>query len=198
MLRRLAGSIAAKPAIYDLIQKAVGADAVNRRAAGALAGVTGVLVDVGAGTGLAARLQPPGATYLALDLDPAKLGRLRARQPAVATLQADATALPLRTGSCGSLLVKAVTHHLDGAELAALVAESARVLRPGGRLVLLDAVRAPDRWPARLLWAADRGSHPRPAGDLRQALELRFRVVDWSSFAILHLYVLAVAEALPA
>ena len=99
MFRRLAGSIAANPIVYDLIQKSVGADVVNTRTARALALDRGWLVDVGAGTGLSPSLQPVGSRYLAIDVDARKLERLRAKQPAVSAVFGDGTAIPVGDAS---------------------------------------------------------------------------------------------------
>src|SRR5438067_8605366 len=101
--RALAGSIAAQPAAYDLIQWAVGAGFVNRRVSQALATVAGVLLDIGAGTGLDPTLRPAAATYIALDLDPAKLRRLRAGHSGTPCALGDATRLPIRSGSCAAV-----------------------------------------------------------------------------------------------
>lgn len=198
MFRRVAGSIAANPLIYDLIQKAVGVDIVNRRLAHVIQmDAPGLIVDVGAGTGLDAGLRAPVSRYLALDVDIAKLRRLRKKQPGAAAVLGDGAALPVRDASADLVLVKAVIHHLDDAELSAFFAEAARVLRPSGRLIISDPVWSPGRWPGRLLWAGDRGSHPRSADELRLALERLFAVRTWQTYAIFHRYVLAVALPLP-
>jgi len=193
--RALTSSIAAQPAAYDLIQWAVGAGFVNRRVSRALAAVAGVLLDVGAGTGLKADLRPPASTYIALDLDPAKLRRLRAGHPGTPGALGDATRLPIRSGSCAAVLLKAVVHHLDDGQLEDLLHEARRVLAPGGRLVVLDPVWAPRRWLGRLLWAGDRGSYPRRPEELAGAVARHFRIAERQSFAILHRYALLVAEA---
>ncbi len=171
---------------------------MNRRAGAALRHRRGILVDAGAGTGLPYGERPADATYLAVDLDAAKLRRLLERTPGTIVAFGDVTALPVATASCQTVLIKAVTHHLMAPDLEAFLSEAARILQVGGRLVLLDAVRAPERWPARVLWALDRGSHPYSAEELRAAVERRFRVVDWQIWTLLHRYVIVVGEPLPA
>jgi len=193
LFRRLAGSIAANPIVYDLIQKSVGADVVNTRTARALALDRGWLVDVGAGTGLSPSLQPVGSRYLAIDVDARKLERLRAKQPAVSAVFGDGAAIPVGDASADALLVKAVLHHLDDGQLDSFVAEAARVLKPGASLVLSEPLWARGHWLGRLLWAGDRGSYPRSEAQLRGALEPRFQIRRWETFAILHRYLLAVA-----
>lgn len=194
MLRRLAGSIAANPVAYDLIQRLVGAHMVNARVSRAIEMRTrGLLLDVGGGTGLDTALQPAGIRYIAVDLDRSKLRRLRKKQPAAAAVLGDGTALPVKDGSADLVLIKSVLHHLDEAEIGAVLEEVARVLAPGGCVLVSDALWDARRWPGRALWAADRGSHPRAESDLRRALETRFQVTRWETYAILHRYVLAVA-----
>ncbi|MBK9031898.1 MAG: class I SAM-dependent methyltransferase [Myxococcales bacterium] len=96
-------------------------------------------IDLGCGDGyllarLIARGHAPGA-LLGLDVSADELGLARARLPAVALVHARAQALPLAAGAWD-----AVVSHLAWTlmpDLAAIVAELARVLTPGGRFVAL-------------------------------------------------------------
>lgn len=93
--------------------------------------------------------------------------------------------------------VVAVTHHLDDQALRSVIYEIWRVLKPGGSLVLLDALWMSERWRSKLLWRYDRGSYPRTAEVLQQELASRFRLVVNDTFAVHHTYVLywAIKEA---
>jgi ubiquinone/menaquinone biosynthesis C-methylase UbiE len=100
----------------------------------------GTIVDCPCGAGPALRALSPGAgvRYLAADLSPSMLRRARQRAAArglekVEFLQADATSLPL-SDSCADLFLSYWGLHCFGNPRAAL-AEAARVLKPGGRLV---------------------------------------------------------------
>jgi SAM-dependent methyltransferase len=105
-------------------------------------------VDLGAEDGsLAAAWRDRGRFVLLLDLDVSMLRR--AGESAIA---ADATVLPLRSGSFDVVVCSALLEHVVDPDAA--VAEIARVLRPGGRLVAYvpwdAAVVRLKRWVRRL------------------------------------------------
>jgi len=104
----------------------------------------GTLLDLACGTANLVPLLAGWGTrvdrYLGADLSPEMLARAalragRAPFPA-ALLAADAAAIPLRDASADTLVSASALH--DWADPAAVLAEARRVLRPGGRLLLLD------------------------------------------------------------
>jgi ubiquinone/menaquinone biosynthesis C-methylase UbiE len=102
------------------------------------------VVDVGSGTGTMARRLADmvgGDTVLGIEPNPRlrtiARERLAATGPQVRFVDGLATELPLGTGTVDLLWCERVLQHLQ--EPAAAVAEFARVLRPGGRAVLLDS-----------------------------------------------------------
>jgi ubiquinone/menaquinone biosynthesis C-methylase UbiE len=195
-LHRLLHAVASKPAVYDLIQRSLGSGTVNREL-NAKAGAfrTGSwLVDVGGGTGLSSDLDLEYRHYVCLDVDPVKLSGFRHKHPSGLAVQGDAVRLPILDRSVDLVICRAVSHHLDDSTLPGLFSEAARVLRPDGRFVFLDAVVAPQRWRSRLLWRYDRGSYPRTDELLRRMFESAFRVVSWTRFAVHHEYVVGVGE----
>lgn len=131
--------------LYDLV--VAGAE---RRALGAwrqelLQDLSGVVLEIGAGTGANLRSYGPAVTrLLLLEPDPAMRGRLAARAvgdvPPSSVLAASAARLPLADRSVDavvSTLVLCSVRHLDRA-----LAEVRRVLRPGGELHLIEHVAA--------------------------------------------------------
>lgn len=92
----------------------------------------GLVLDVAGGTGLVARgLVRRGLRVVVVDRSPGMLGLARDRLGSV--LRADAARLPVLGGSCDGVLMMWLLHLLDDA--APVLAEAARVLRPGGVLV---------------------------------------------------------------
>jgi len=109
-----------------------------------------VAVDVGTGTGevlpaLAAR----AAKVIGVDSSEKMLDACRARleEAKLANVElrrGDAEALPLADAECDLALCSMVLHHL--ADPARGVAELARVVRPGGKVVLVDLVEHDRDW----------------------------------------------------
>ena len=122
-----------------------------------LAGARGRVVEIGAGTGVNIDLYPEGVESLALvEPDPHMAKRLRAHladSPRAAEIvEAPAERLPFDDDSFDTAVATLVLCTIP--DPAAALAELARVLRPGGRLLFIEHVRAeePDlaRWQDRL------------------------------------------------
>ncbi len=91
--------------------------------------VSGDLLEVGVGTGRFAQ-----ALGIRLGVDPSPAMRVRAGRRGIEAVDGTAEALPFDSGRFDAVLMVTVVcfvHDLDGA-----LAESRRVLKPGGRLVL--------------------------------------------------------------
>jgi SAM-dependent methyltransferase len=183
---RALASVVARPAVYDLVQRLAGIETIFGKVRRPLAATAGGLVlDVGAGTGIVEPQLPSSARYVWLDSDPQKLRGFRAKSNAPALL-ADATGIPLRDACVDWALSIFVSHHLDDAQLGQMLNELRRVSK---RVFFLDAVLSPRRT-SRLLWRYDRGRHPRPADVLRRQLAARFSLLEDEEFTVRHTYLL--------
>ena len=110
-----------------------------------LAGATGWVLEIGAGTGLNATLFPADVERITLsEPDSAMRDRLRQRLASLGRrheiLDAPADHLPVGSGVVDTVVSTLVLCTV--ADLAATLAEIRRVLAPGGRLILIEHVRA--------------------------------------------------------
>ena len=137
------------------------------------------IADIGAGTGFFAlpfaRAIGPGGTLFAVDLQPEMLGLLRAklRDPAapqnIVVSQGAATRTGLPHASCDLAFFANIWHELD--DPSAALDEAARILRPKGRIAILD-------------WRPDTPHPPGPPTDHRiaaAAVEALLETHGWTA-----------------
>jgi ubiquinone/menaquinone biosynthesis C-methylase UbiE len=132
---------------FEKVQFGGGREWVCSRAAGRV-------LEVAIGTGRNLPFYPPEATVTGVELSPAMLAIARHRAAAlgreVDLREADAQALPFDDATFDTVVCTlslcAIPDH------ARAIAEMARVLRPGGKLLLLDHIRS-RWWP---IWAGQR------------------------------------------
>ncbi len=120
----------------------------------------GTLLDIGTGTGRILELLAPRVRQgLGVDASRSMLALARSRLAGpdfahCGVRLADMYRLPLATGSFDIVVMQMVLHHAEDPDL--VLAEAARVLRPGGRLLLIDLAeherrdltdRLAHRWP---------------------------------------------------
>lgn len=104
---------------------------------------------------LAARIAGPGARLEVIDVLPVQIANLRANLPPGAPVRAslqDAAALSFADASQDRALLFFLLHEQPEDVRRRTLAEALRVVRPGGRIVIVDFAR-PSRWhPMRYLW----------------------------------------------
>ncbi len=95
------------------------------------------VLDVACGTGLVTReLVRRGCTVAALDQSPDMLAEARRRLPGVRFVQGEAEALPFDDGEFDALTFTYLLRYVD--DRAATMRELARVVRPGGRIGMVE------------------------------------------------------------
>jgi ubiquinone/menaquinone biosynthesis C-methylase UbiE len=167
-----------------LERQAAQADALAARVAQWLAPLRGDerALDAGSGTGaLSLALAPLVGEVVGVDPDEERVETARRLAPPNVRFEvADASALPFGAAAFDLVGCLRVLHHARRPELIA--AELTRVLRPGGRLLLVDQIAPADPLAALELDRFERArdpSHTRllPDGDVRAMLEMNDLVV---------------------
>lgn len=108
------------------------------------------LLDVGCGTGgflAAVRHCWPDLTLAGLDISPPYLDRARARKRGVRDvefIQANAERIPLADVSRDIVTCIYLFHEVPRVVRKTIIGEMARIIRPGGRLILLDSLQLGD------------------------------------------------------
>ena len=132
--------------IYDRITRGSERAGLGEERRGLLAQATGATIEIGAGTGLNLSHFPPAVTRLCLvEPDPDMRKRLLRRvggRDDVEVVDARAEALPFPDASFDTAVVTFALCSVADQDTA--LAEIARVLRPGGRLLFLEHVRDTD------------------------------------------------------
>lgn len=148
-MERLAGGGAE---LYDGVVGRLDRAALTGVRRALLADLGGEVLELGSGTGSAFTHYPAGTRVTAIEPEPAfrRRARLRARQAQaeVRVLAGDAHDLPFPDGSFDAVVAELMLCSVAFPERA--LGEARRVLRPGGRLRLLEHVRHPRPWLGRL------------------------------------------------
>jgi ubiquinone/menaquinone biosynthesis C-methylase UbiE len=144
-------------ALYDSLLKGTEEAGLREMRRELLAGAEGRTIDVGAGTGANLEFYPPQVTELVLaEPDPHMARHLRPKLAAAGRqaelVEAGAESLPFEDSSFDTAVFTLVLCTVPNPRSA--LAEVARILRPGGRMLFLEHVRAQDpglaRWQDRL------------------------------------------------
>ena len=130
---------------YDLLSRVLGISKVHQTLIAHAELTDGHRVlEIGSGTGnltLRAKRAHPGIDVIGVDPDPLALTRAQRKLNGAAGIRFDrgyAQKLPYADGEFDRVLSSLMLHHLDSDAKTTAVAEALRVLRPGGRLHLVD------------------------------------------------------------
>jgi len=131
---------------YDVLSRVLGITKVHQTLIGQAELADGHRVlEIGSGTGslaIRAKRSHPGADVVGIDPDPLALSRAQRKLHSEKGIRFEhgyAQKLPYTDAEFDRVLSSLMLHHLDSDAKAAAVAEVFRVLRPGGRLHLVDA-----------------------------------------------------------
>jgi ubiquinone/menaquinone biosynthesis C-methylase UbiE len=137
-------------AVYDRFMKVSEEACLGKWRAELLGNLSGEVLEVGAGTGSTLGLYPKAVTRLVLaEPDPHMRRKLLEKRGTIEVSDAAAEKLPFEDASFDAVVCSLVLCSVP--DQRAALAEIARVLRPGGRLVFLEHVAA-DGKPDRLKW----------------------------------------------
>jgi ubiquinone/menaquinone biosynthesis C-methylase UbiE len=138
--------------LYDRLMRPIEALGMSRKRAMLIAGARGLVLEVGAGTGLNLPHYREATWVIATEPVPAMLDqageRARSAQVPVRLLCADAQSLPFADETFDCAVASCVFCTVP--DPSAGFRELRRVLKPGGELRLLEHVRAPNPLAARL------------------------------------------------
>jgi len=171
-------SLLTRSIFYDAIQWAIGGYAFKRRFIEThIQSADASVLDLGCGTGRTASWLPT-ARYLGVDLSGAYIEAARQRDlPQAEFVVGDCVAVSatLPANSYDWILTNGLMHHLDRMQCERMLAESARLLRPGGELIGFEPVWLEDQsWSERFVMQRDRGSHVLTLESWRQLLRSAF------------------------
>jgi demethylmenaquinone methyltransferase/2-methoxy-6-polyprenyl-1,4-benzoquinol methylase len=118
------------------------------------------VIDIGVGTGLVAReaVKLVGDPALVIGVDPSPGMMSQAHLPGVQLIEGRAEAIPFPDASFDFLSMGYALRHIG--DLSAAFSEFHRVLKPGGRLCLLEITKPDHAWSRALLKAYMRGVVP--------------------------------------
>lgn len=180
------------PALFNLSQLLIsGGQRATKRYTRAWVGARpgDRLLDLCCGTGEYAPLFPTGAAglgaYLGVDMNASYIDYARERwgaTPERAFQAADATQLQLPAGSFDRALFSNSLHHFPAPLARGILREAARVLRPGGRLVLIDLVGDDPRPVQQFFLQRDRGEYLRSLAEQLALVEEQFTVERYDQF----------------
>jgi SAM-dependent methyltransferase len=171
-----------RPAAYLALQNLLGGERARRRFVGEYVKPFSHarVLDAGCGTGTLLDYLPREIEYVGFDVNPAYIEAAIAQHGArgrfVCARAGDAVG---ETEKFDLVVALALLHHLDDADAARLLAQAARVLRPGGAFVSIDAVFHPGQGTiSRLLARADRGASVRSPDAYRRLIGVHFEEID--------------------
>lgn len=170
------------PAVYLALQNILGGVTARKRFVDEyVKPFSGAKVlDAGCGTGLLLDYLPRDVDYVGFDLNPEYIDHAKRRHGARGRfICARVGELKAADGELDLVVALALLHHLDDDDAARLLRDAARMLRPGGAFVSIDAVFHPGQgFVSRALALADRGASVRTPEAYRRLIGQHFDDVE--------------------
>ena len=140
------------------------------------------VLDVACGPGAFSDLFPAGS-YSGIDLNPKYIAYARTKYHGRFEVQ-DATKIDFPENSFDDVLVYGLLHHLSDEDVDAVLSGIRRVLRPGGRALIIEDIPTESRLNliGHLLHWMENGHFIRPAPHYRALIDQRFQVQNESLF----------------
>lgn len=134
------------PWVYELFQNAVGAKSARRWIAKKYWRLNGgeKIVDIGCGPGVILDYLPPGVTYIGFDISESYIQSAQAKYGSRATFIVSTASELLkkpdeRFNNADLVVCNGLLHHLNDEESLEVLRFAHQVLKPGGRLVMIEA-----------------------------------------------------------
>jgi SAM-dependent methyltransferase len=141
MLRQMIETLAARPRVFDALRWTLegGYAGHHRVIAESLASPPGPVLDIGCGTGVfAGRFRRD--EYLGIDISPTYIAAAQRKFPRHRFAVMDARRLDIPDASQSRGFISGILHHLSDDDVAAVLQEMARVVRPDGRIVIWEDI----------------------------------------------------------
>lgn len=137
------------------------------------------VLDIGCGTGEFAPLLPI-AQYTGIDIDPKNIAYAKAHYPHQFEV-ADGTRLPFQDKSFSVALIVGVLHHLSDADCGKVLREMKRVLKPLGRVLIMEDTHSA-QFLVRWLQSVDQGAHIRDFREWQTLISRHFSITASGTF----------------
>ena len=135
------------------------------------------ILDIGCGTGEFSPLFR-GHEYTGIDISPRYINFAARVHTHGAFSVMDATQLQFPDQSFDYILVMAILHHLSNADVDKVLSEARRVLKPGGKLLIIEDAKIDElrNWFVKLTQRFDKGDFIRPPEQYRPLISRYFTI----------------------
>lgn len=178
-LKSLIHRIVDYPPLLDFIRRVIEANHRGEREviAREFGDRGGSVLDIPCGTGTYSTFFP-ASDYTGIDVTEKYIERSKIRFPGKRFLVMDALNLEFEDETFDNVLICGFLHHLEDDQVTRAMQEARRVLKPGGRCVLIEDHPTRSRWNVlgRFLQSMDQGAHIRPNSFYEEILRRDFEV----------------------